>query len=676
MTFASTSKKRVDLYRTARFGLPFFAAAMVAGCGGGTSQTVSPTSLNSVTHSNATNAVRAASASGGSSTYASTVLADSPLAYYRLDDTAGTATDASGHGLSGTYGSTIHTGATSPLATEHAAAADFPGGAWNEAGIIRVPENPQLEPTKALTVEVWARTASISSDGALLSYGNNVDAPFQPYAIKSNAGTNVFVFAVNVNGVHQLVASKTAFAAGPTYHVVGTFDGNQVALYVNGNLETSVPASGTITNYDTVNGLAIGGRYVNLSNNYDGTLSNVAIYGTALSQQRVRAHYTAGSGGSTAQVAVPAPPSSAQNLVNGQEWATSFTPYGPASVWNTRVSANPTIAAYSANVIAHQFPGSGSSSALQIREPGPNDYGHPVYFATGSDPVVNLACTTYCNAPDNGGVPATMHIPPKARPAGGTDASMAVIQPDGTEIDFFAAYGSPGSSTDWQAPHDEQARDWQAGDTISAANIANCGSFATGSGFMAVGPGSTAADQCDAGGQVKINELTAGVINHAIAIQLACANGAVYPAPPGASTDQCTSGVGAPLGARLWYDVPDDQTNANPNLHPWERAILNALHDYGGFFTDNGSGGSYALGMSIEFSDIAEPADDFGLPDPRAALAAQGWVSTTVSQLPPRNPSALRWYYPDVNDSPWNPQGVDFSAHVHWLDPCSARNSC
>lgn len=391
----------------------------------------------------------------------------------------------------------------------------------------------------------------------------------------------------------------------------------------------------------------------------------------------------AGAPGSTAPIsaapAVSAPPgvtTASTAFVNGREWATSFTPYAANSVWNTRISANPTIASYSAQAIAVQFPGSGSSSSFQIREAGPNDYGHPIYYASATDPVIKLACNQYCGAPDNGGVPATIHIPAKARPAGGTDANMAVVQPDGSEIDFWAAYGSPGSDSSWTAPHDEQTRDWQTGDTITAGNIANCGNIVTGSGFMTVGPGSTAADQCLAGGQVQINELAAGAINHAIALQLVCAIGAVYPAPPGANTQQCTSGIGVPLGARLWYDVPDATTNANSSLRPWEKAVLNALHDYGGFFTDNGSGGAYAVGLGIEFSDIPEPSADFGLADPVAPLSTQGWVGTHVSNLPPRSSSSLRYYYPDTNGGQWNPAGVNFAAHFHWLDVCSARSSC
>src|SRR6202035_1756866 len=43
--------------------------------------------------------------------YASTVLADSPLVYYRMNETSGTvAADSSGHGYTGTYGAGIALG--------------------------------------------------------------------------------------------------------------------------------------------------------------------------------------------------------------------------------------------------------------------------------------------------------------------------------------------------------------------------------------------------------------------------------------------------------------------------------------------------------------------------------------------------------------------------------------
>jgi hypothetical protein len=288
---------------------------------------------------------------------------------------------------------------------------------------------------------------------------------------------------------------------------------------------------------------------------------------------------------------------------------------------------------------------------VRDEEAGPYDYGHPIYYASSSDPIVNLHCTAYCNTVDNGGFPATMHIPAAARPAGGTDAHLAVIQPDGTEIDLWATTPPSGN--------------WTTNATVTAQAIANCGSFISGSGFTPTGPAATAGGACLGAGLLRANELAAGTINHALFLIAQCAVGSQYPAFPNAGTDACTNGQGPALGARLWYDVADAITDANANLKPWEKAILKALHDYGGYLEDDASGGAAVSGIGF-LAESGAAAWAFGQPDPFAALASQGWNAISVGALTLRS----------IGASAWNPAGVSFPAHLHWLDACSAHATC
>lgn len=337
---------------------------------------------------------------------------------------------------------------------------------------------------------------------------------------------------------------------------------------------------------------------------------------------------------------------------NGVEWSTSFTPFSSGSPWNTPVSANPTFAANSAAVIAAEF-GGGNTQAVRDEEAGINDYGHPIYYAATTDPVINVACNQYC--PSN--YPRTMYIPARARPALGSDAHMAVVQPDGTEIDMWATYGTPGGGG-----HTAQTRNWQAGDTVTAGNVSACGNFFTGTGNAATAPAATAGGACLSAGLLRANELASGHINHALFLVAQCAVGSQYPAFAGASTDACAGGSGPPLGGRLWYDVPDATTNAGP-LAPWEKAILNALHDYGGYLEDDAGGGSQISGIGF----LAESGEDsyaFGTSDPFAVL---GWSPITLS-------GALQQRFEGAD--PWHPSGVNFAAHMHWLNVCSAQQSC
>jgi hypothetical protein len=339
-------------------------------------------------------------------------------------------------------------------------------------------------------------------------------------------------------------------------------------------------------------------------------------------------------------------------FVNGVEYAAGWAPYScTTSPWNQRVSGNPTYASYSSSVIAGEL-GGGNSQPVRDEEAGSYDVGHPIYYATASDPVVNLNCTNYCNHTDNGGYPATAHIPALARPAGGSDGHMAVIQPDGSEIDMWAATTPSGN--------------WTTGSTISAQAIANCGSFTNGSGFTPNGPAATAGGACLGAGLLRATELAAGTIHHALFLVTQCANGWQYPAFPNASTNPCTSGTGPALGARLWYDVADATTNANTSLKPWEKAILNALHDYGGYLMDDIGGASGVSGIGL-LAESGEAAYMFGQSDPFAALASAGWNSVSVSGA-----LQLRWMGADQ----WNPSGVTFASHMHWLAPCSAQGSC
>ena len=88
---------------------------------------------------------------------------------------------------------------------------------------------------------------------------------------------------------------------------------------------------------------------------------------------------------------------------------------------------------------------------------------------------------------------------------------------------------------------------------------------------------------------------------------------------------------------------------------------------------DSGSGGfAYFTGLGVNAPESIEPAFDYGQPDPFAALASQGWYSITIPNADKHGTARQRW----IGADPWNPPGVDFPQHIHWLAPCSAQGSC
>jgi hypothetical protein len=106
-----------------------------------------------------------------------------------------------------------------------------------------------------------------------------------------------FVFALYDGGSSSyapIAVSTTTVAVGTTYHVVGTYDGAILRLYVNGVLEGTLARSGTVNDSSFGGALAGGGWGTLPSPAFDGRLDEVAIYGGALTTARVQAHFNAG----------------------------------------------------------------------------------------------------------------------------------------------------------------------------------------------------------------------------------------------------------------------------------------------------------------------------------------------------------------------------------------------
>jgi hypothetical protein len=330
---------------------------------------------------------------------------------------------------------------------------------------------------------------------------------------------------------------------------------------------------------------------------------------------------------------------------NGLEWPASFRPYGPDSIWNRRLPSNPKRYQDSDAIVALAERGDSGPTIRTSEYGGGYDYSHPVVFAKSSDPVVTAHCTQYCTGGDY-----KLHIPAKARPAGGSDHHLAVIQPDGTEDDFWGL-----QSLD---------RDWRNGDTLVYAGGRPCGNFYTGPGVTR--GAATAGGACLAGGLIRAAELEAGVINHALFLTTACTDPAKWVFPATQLARNCAgAGPHVPNGARIWLDVPDSQI-ASMNGPAWQKAILRALNDYGGYIMDGGgeNGLDHTTGLlNVMFEDDAQ-FRAFDRPSPMQYLGrTKGWTAVDIK-------GARRYIAADN----WQP--VSFATHLHIVDPCYARGTC
>ena len=97
-----------------------------------------------------------------------------------------------------------------------------------------------------------------------------------------------FSFSLSNDGTDATkytVYSEQRFLPGTWYHVVGTYDGSVMKLYVNGQLENSTPAAGNIFISSTK--WIIGAFNSETDAFFDGIIDDVRIYKRLLMQMKL-----------------------------------------------------------------------------------------------------------------------------------------------------------------------------------------------------------------------------------------------------------------------------------------------------------------------------------------------------------------------------------------------------
>jgi Concanavalin A-like lectin/glucanases superfamily len=259
----------------------------VAGCGRHSASSVVPGDLAGSAH-----VVRPQSTTD---TYGQAVMSDSPIAYYRLADAAGSAlTDETSNHLNGTYGSAVthHSSSLIGLAGDYSAT--FPGTASGSSTIALLPPSTLLQPS-SVSVEAWIRMPAVQGGIVdLVSYGNQYYGQGYTLQVKPNGPAAFFLNTVGGAGYVE-VDGVTNLAASTTYHLVGTYDGTTAKIYVNGTLDASATGSGA-PDYSRIGGygLSIGGSQNTSRNSFNGQIDEVAVYPSVLSASRISAHAQAG----------------------------------------------------------------------------------------------------------------------------------------------------------------------------------------------------------------------------------------------------------------------------------------------------------------------------------------------------------------------------------------------
>jgi RHS repeat-associated protein len=247
--------------------------------------------------------------------YSSTVLADSPTAYWRMDDLTGsTMTDARSVDP-GTYQGGFTLGQSSLIAPASGTSVAFNGSTGYATAATLTP----LQGANTRSVELWFSTTN--NGGQPLFDSGNSGSNYQSFNLQlTGPGTmRENPPSPNTAGIFMQTWQEDIYlpnlnlADGKRHHVIVEISGSSMWIYVDNTLPQGVmyafgwgtrylsPQPFTLANplNTTGNPILIGNTRYNAggaTNFFQGQIDEVAVYPTALSATQVQNHWQAGNG--------------------------------------------------------------------------------------------------------------------------------------------------------------------------------------------------------------------------------------------------------------------------------------------------------------------------------------------------------------------------------------------
>jgi hypothetical protein len=201
------------------------------------------------------------------------------VAYFPFN---GNANDESGNGNNGAvYGATL----TTDRFGNANSAYSFDGNDY-----IVIADSDSLDVDNAISIVAWAKTSSNSYDQMILEKGRWDNWGNGEYGLLINewptyAGKGRFQI---YEAAPSCVDSLYPINDGEWHFIVGTWDGNRLSIYVDGQLSNNVNSTGILTKDDEY--LTIGSRY-GYEDFFQGKIDDIRIYNRALSVAEIQELY-------------------------------------------------------------------------------------------------------------------------------------------------------------------------------------------------------------------------------------------------------------------------------------------------------------------------------------------------------------------------------------------------
>ncbi|HTX47060.1 MAG TPA: beta-propeller fold lactonase family protein, partial [Solirubrobacteraceae bacterium] len=245
--------------------------------------------------------------------YASTVLANGPVSYWRLNETSGT-TAADQEGVNpGTYSGGYTLGAPGPMSSDAAVTLN------GSTGYVKVPASASLNTADTFSLEAWVKLAKLGSTEGLFGKGS--------YMFFINASNDLELYQPSVGPIATSTAGISSTAGW--HYVVATKSGASVHLYLDGVDVTGTVTNRTIASSTAALDIGAGAAYL------DGSISEVAVYNKVLTPAQVQADYVAAEGplaNTNAASGVGQATATLNGTVNPQGHSTTYYfEYGPSA---------------------------------------------------------------------------------------------------------------------------------------------------------------------------------------------------------------------------------------------------------------------------------------------------------------------------------------------------------
>lgn len=214
--------------------------------------------------------------------YETTVIGDGPVLYLRLDETSGTVADDEVNAANGTYSGT-------PTLNQAGLISDGASVLFDGVDdFVSVADRANLDITTNLSIALWMNATSHPvAFPRLLAKGSSSGQGYQVLVDRDVAGGPKL--AVQLEGVTPASFSSTGqVPTGSTFHVVVTYDGSNVRIYLNGVLDSTTPATGSITTNATDLYLAQRGDG---TARWHGTIDEAAVFNVVLDATQIAEHY-------------------------------------------------------------------------------------------------------------------------------------------------------------------------------------------------------------------------------------------------------------------------------------------------------------------------------------------------------------------------------------------------